>query len=67
MLAGRCDGAVTSPSYAPVSASLGRRAFRWPPCSRPEAHSSVKSEIAKTEAGDREEESLVREKVEGTA
>jgi hypothetical protein len=31
------------------------------------AQSFVKSEIAKTEAGDREEESLVKERVEGRA
>ena len=41
--------------------------FAGPPCSRPEAQSVVKSEIVKTEAGDREEGGLVKEKVEGRA
>jgi hypothetical protein len=46
------------------SAGLGRSAFHQPPCPRPEAQSFVKSEIVMTEAGDREEEGLVKEKVE---
>jgi hypothetical protein len=36
-------------------------------CSRPEAQSFVKSEIVKTESGDREEEGLVKERAEGRA
>jgi hypothetical protein len=46
---------------------MASRAFRCPPCSRPEARSSIKSEIIKTEAGDREEEGLVKAEVEGRA
>jgi hypothetical protein len=60
-------GEIVAAGRSLTGQKLRSRSFRRPLCSRPEAQSAEKSEIVKTEAVDREEEGLVKERVEGRA